>query len=53
MEAARDQRLDPLLRCRPPERCDASIPSGAKLDIRRQAGVDQALGLFDRPTSPT
>ena len=49
VETARHQRLDPLLGGRSPERCDARIPSGAELDIRRQAGVDEALGLSDRP----
>src|SRR5580658_11201028 len=49
MEAARHQRLDPLLRGRSAERSDAGIPSSAKLDVRRQAGVDETLGLGDRP----
>jgi hypothetical protein len=49
VEAASHQRLDPLLRGRPPERSDARVPPGAELDIRRQAGVDEALGLSDRP----
>src|ERR1700677_2230571 len=43
VEAGRDQRLDPLLGGRSPERSDARIPPGAELDIRRQAGVDEAL----------
>jgi hypothetical protein len=49
LEAPRDQRLDPLLSGRTPERIDARIPSDAELDVRRQAGVDEALGLGDRP----
>src|SRR5271155_2164446 len=49
VEAARHQRLDPLLGGRSPERSDARIPPGAELDVRRQAGVDEALGLGDRP----
>src|ERR1700693_6201351 len=49
VEAARDQRLDPLLGGRSPERSDARIPPGAELDVRRQAGVNEALGLGDRP----
>src|SRR6202012_1706341 len=28
---------------------DAGVPAGAELDVRRQAGVDEALGLADRP----
>jgi hypothetical protein len=32
-----------------PERSDAGIPPGAKLDVRRQTGIDEALGLGDRP----
>ena len=42
-------RLDPLLGGRSPQRSDARIPTGAEFDIRRQAGVDEALGLSDRP----
>jgi hypothetical protein len=49
VEAARDQGLDPLLGGRSPERSDARIPPGAELDVRRQAGVDEALGLGDCP----
>ncbi len=49
MEAARHQRFDPLLGGGSPERTDARIPPGAELDVRRQAGVDEALGLCDRP----
>src|ERR1700691_4152121 len=49
VEAARHQRLDPLLGSRSPERSDARIPPGAELDVRRQAGVDEPLGLGDRP----
>src|SRR5271170_4054298 len=49
MEAARDQGFDPILGGRSPERSDARIPSGAELDVRRQAGVDEALSLSDRP----
>ena len=49
VETARHQSLNPLLGGRSPERSDARIPSGSELDIRRQAGVDEALGLSDRP----
>lgn len=42
VESARDQRFDSLLRGRSPERSDARIPPGAKLDVRRQAGVHEA-----------
>src|ERR1700721_2329751 len=49
VEAARHQRLDPLLGGRSPERSDARIPPGTELDVRRQAGVDEALGLGDCP----
>ena len=35
VEAARDQRLDPLLGGRSTERSDASIPPGAELDVWR------------------
>src|SRR5271166_6438316 len=49
VEAARDQRLDPLLGGRSPERSDARIPPGTELDVRRQVGVYEALGLSDRP----
>jgi hypothetical protein len=43
------QRFDPILGGGSPERSDARIPSGTDLDIRRQAGVDEALGVGDRP----
>ena len=49
VEAARHQRLDSLLGGGSPERGDARIPPGAELDVRRQAGVDEALGVGDRP----
>ena len=49
VEAARHQRLDPLLGGRSPERSDARIPPSTELDVRRQAGVGEALGLSDRP----
>ncbi|MGA8490777.1 MAG: hypothetical protein WB711_10165 [Terriglobales bacterium] len=49
VEAARHQLFDPLLGGRSPERSDARIPPGAELDVRRQAGVHEALGLGDRP----
>ena len=49
MEAAGHQRLDPFLGGRSPERSDARIPPSTELDVRRQAGVDEALGLGDRP----
>jgi hypothetical protein len=49
VEAALHQRFDPILSGGSAERSDARIPSGAKLDIWRQAGVHEALGLTDRP----
>jgi len=49
VEAARHQRLDPLLGGRSPERSDARSPPSTELDVRRQTGVDEALGLSDRP----
>jgi len=49
MEATRHQRFDPLLSRGSPERTDARIPSGTKLDVRRQARVDEALGVGDGP----
>jgi len=49
VEAACHQRFDPLLGGRSTERSDARIPPGAELNVRRQAGVDEALGLGDRP----
>src|SRR5579871_5909405 len=49
VEAALHQRFDSILCGRSPERRDARIPPSAELDIRRQAGVDEALGLGDRP----
>ena len=49
VEAARHQRFDPILGGRSPERSDARIPPGTELDVRRQAGVDEALGVSDRP----
>src|SRR5208282_5907768 len=49
VEAARHQRFDPILGGGPRERSDARIPPGAELDVRRQAGVDKALGVADRP----
>src|SRR5208282_3421112 len=49
VEAALHQRFDSILCGRSPERSDARIPPGAELDIRRQGGADEALGLGDRP----
>src|ERR1700691_3452221 len=49
MESARHQILDPFLRSGSTERSDARIPPGAKLYVRWQAGVDEALGLSDCP----
>src|SRR5581483_1649458 len=49
VEAALHQRFDSILCGRSPERSDARIPPGAKFDVRRQTGVDESLGLGDRP----
>jgi hypothetical protein len=49
VEAARPQRFDPFLGGGSSERSDARIPPGTELDVRRQAGVDEALGVGDRP----
>jgi hypothetical protein len=49
VEPALHQRFDPILRGGSPKRSDARIPSGANLDVRRKAGVDEALGVGDRP----
>jgi hypothetical protein len=49
VEAARHQRFDPILGRGSPERSDARIPPGTELDIRRQAGVNEALSVGDRP----
>src|SRR5580700_10781989 len=49
VEAARHQRFDPILRSGSTERSDACIPPSAELDIRRKAGVHEALGIGDRP----
>src|SRR5436309_9413084 len=49
VEAACHQRLDAILSGGSAERTDARIPSGAALDIERQAGVHEALGICDRP----
>src|SRR5580693_4873276 len=49
VEAALHQRFDPILGGGSTERSDARIPPSAKLDVRRQAGVDEALGVGDRP----
>jgi hypothetical protein len=49
VESARNQRFDSILCGRSPERSDARIPPGAELDVWRQAGVYEALGLSDRP----
>ena len=49
VEAARHQRFDPLLGGGSADRSHARIPPGGELDVRRQAGVDEALGVCDRP----
>src|SRR3982751_4160406 len=49
VEALRHQRLDALLRRGSAQRSDAGVPAGAELDVWRKAGVDQPLGLADRP----
>ena len=49
VEAACHQRLDPILGSGTPERSDACIPPSTELDIRREAGIDEALGVSDRP----
>jgi len=49
VETPRDQRLNPLLGGRSSERSDTCIPSGTQFDVRRQAAVDEALGLGNGP----
>ena len=49
MEAARHQLFDSILGRGSPERSDARIPPGTELNVRRQAGVDEAFGVGDRP----
>src|SRR5579872_708232 len=49
MEAAGHQGFDPILGGRSPERSDAGIPTGAEFDVRRQAGVNEALCVGNRP----
>src|SRR5271169_6868016 len=49
VESARHQRFDSILGGGSPKRSDARIPTGAELDVRRQAGIDEALGVADRP----
>ena len=49
VEAARHQRFDPLLGRGSTERSDARVPPGTEFDVRRQAGVDEALGVGDGP----
>jgi hypothetical protein len=49
VETARHQRFDPLLGGGSTERSYARIPPGTELDVRRQAGVDEPLGVGDRP----
>jgi hypothetical protein len=49
VEAAFQQRFDAILCSGPPERRDARIPTGAEFNVRREAGVDEALGVGDRP----
>jgi hypothetical protein len=45
VEPTRDQGLAVFLRGGPSQRRDARVPASANLDVRRQAGVDQALVL--------
>src|SRR5690349_11760120 len=49
VEALRHEGFDSILGGWSTERSDAGVPSGAEFDIRRQAGIDEALGLADRP----
>ena len=49
VEAAGHQRFDPFLGGGSADRSHARIPTGGELDIRRQAGVDEPLGVGDRP----
>ena len=49
VKAARVQRLDPILRGRASEGGTSGVPPGSDLHIWRQAGVDQALRVGDRP----
>ena len=49
VEAARDQRLDPVLGSRSTKRSDARISPSAELYVRPQARVDEALGVTNRP----
>jgi len=49
VEAACHQLFDPILGGGSTERCDARIPPRAELNVRRQASVDEAFGLGDRP----
>src|SRR3984957_12423086 len=50
MKPLLEQRLDPVLRSRAPERSHASIPPSLDFDVRRQArGVDKAFRVRDRP----
>src|SRR5258708_2162857 len=49
VEAARHQRFDSLLGGGSADRTHARIPSGGELDIRRKTGVDEPLGVCDRP----
>jgi hypothetical protein len=51
VEAARHQRFDPFLGGGSCERSDARIPPDTELDVRRQAGVDEALGGRIRSSS--
>src|SRR5258708_12360555 len=49
VEAAGHQGFDPLLGGGSADRSHARIPAGGELDVRRQAGVDEPLGVGDRP----
>ena len=49
VEAAGHQRFDPLLGGGSADRSHARIPPGGELDLWRQAGVDEPLGVGDRP----
>src|ERR1700685_834524 len=49
VESTLHQRFDPILGGGSTERSDAGIPPGAEFDVRRKTGVDEALGVSDRP----
>ena len=49
VEAESHERFDSFWAARPIERSDARIPPGSELNVRWQAGIDEALGVGDRP----